>query len=405
MPLGPSTSLYPIDTLRRQQPPSRYFRTEMSASSPIHQPHFLNDSVVFDWQAQSFRPDLIFVLPLAVCLILGLLLGHPGAGLIACGGAFTVGFGAKQSIENSIFLPMIFATLGTGAATFIGMVAGHTHPTLVIIASAAGFIYGMLSLRAAGISWAGQQFIVFLLVASSAPFSPEAAAVRSGLVIAGGVLQIVISSILLRLLHQLRDDLKSVARYIRLEHQAVRTAVEQAARSLFGRATAPSAVPYALRLALTLGISTEIYRRFGFTSGYWIPMTALLVLRPGLTDTVSRALARTVGTLTGALVASFSLAHVSLSNPTLVALILFFAWFAYSLNIVNYALFTMCLTSYIVCLLALNGLPGREVAYRRAISTIIGGALALTVRLIVIRYRKIKVEEAIKRSATASESG
>jgi hypothetical protein len=39
-------------------------------------------------------------------------------------------------------------------------------------------------------------------------------------------------------------------------------------------------------------------------------------------------------------------------------------------------------------LLALNSLPGKEVAYHRAISTIIGGALALTVRLIVIRYRK-----------------
>jgi uncharacterized membrane protein YccC len=69
-------------------------------------------------------------------------------------------------------------------------------------------------------------------------------------------------------------------------------------------------------------------------------------------------------------------------------LTLLFAWLAYSLNNVNYGLFTLCLTAYIVCLLALNSLPGNEVAYHRAISTIIGGALALTVRLIVIRYRK-----------------
>ncbi len=69
-------------------------------------------------------------------------------------------------------------------------------------------------------------------------------------------------------------------------------------------------------------------------------------------------------------------------------LTLLFAWLAYSLNNVNYGLFTLCLTAYIVCLLALNSLPGNEVAYHRAISTIIGGALALTVRLFVIRYRK-----------------
>ena len=47
-------------------------------------------------------------------------------------------------------------------------------------------------------------------------------------------------------------------------------------------------------------VSTEIYRHFGFANGYWIPMTALLVLRPGLSDTASRAIARTIGTLAGA---------------------------------------------------------------------------------------------------------
>lgn len=368
----------------------------MSAASPVPATHFLSDSLVFDWRAQSFRPDLIFVLPLAICLALGLLLGHPGAGLIACGGAFTVGFGAKQHIDDSMFMPMILAAFGTGVATFIGMVAGHANFILVLIAAGAGFIYGMLSLRPAGISWVGQQFIVFLLVASGFPFSPRAAAVRSSLVMAGGALQIISSSILLHLLDQLRNDLKSVAHYLREEHHALRSSVEQAARSLFRRDTPPSAVPYSIRLAVTLGVSTEIYRYFGFANGYWIPMTALLVLRPGLTDTVSRAIARTVGTLTGAMLASFSLAHLAPKPPTLVFLTLLFAWLAYSLNNVNYGLFTMCLTAYIVCLLALNSLPGKDVAYHRAISTVIGGTLAFTVRLIVIRYRRRRAEEAIE---------
>jgi hypothetical protein len=360
----------------------------MSAASPAPTGHILTDSLVFDWRAQSFRADLIFILPIAICLALGLSLGHPGAGLIAAGGAFTVGFGAKQHIDESRFLPMILAALGTGAATFLGMVAGHTNFILVLFAAGAGFVYGMLSLRQAGVSWVGQQFIVFLLVASGFPFSPRAAAVRSGLVMAGGALQIITSSILLRLLDQLRTDLLSVASYLRAEHQALRSSMEQAARSLIKRDKAPSAVPYAIRLAITLGVSTEIYRHFGFANGYWIPMTALLVLRPGLSDTVSRAIARTVGTLAGGMLASYSLAHLTPTPPTLAVLTLLFAWLAYSLNNVNYGLFTLCLTAYIVCLLALNSLPGNEVAYHRAISTIIGGALALSVRLVVIRYRK-----------------
>jgi hypothetical protein len=360
----------------------------MSAASPVPAGHIFSDSIVFDWKAQSFRADLIFILPIAICLGLGLSLGHPGAGLIAAGGAFTVGFGARQNIDDSQFLPMILVTLGTGTATFLGMVAGHTNFILVLFAAGAGFVYGMLSLRQAGVSWVGQQFIVFLLVASGFPFSPRAAAVRSSLVMAGGALQIVSSSILLRLMKELRADLLKVAHYLREEHQALRASVEQAARSLVKRDKPPSAVPYALRLAITLGVSTEIYRHFGFANGYWIPMTALLVLRPGLTDTVSRAIARTVGTLAGAMIASYALAHLSPTLPTLAILTLLFAWLAYALNNVNYGLFTLCLTAYIVCLLALNSLPGKEVAYHRAISTIIGGALALSVRLIVIRYRK-----------------
>ena len=361
----------------------------MSAPSPASAASpYLTDSLVFDWKAQSFRADLIFVLPIAICLTLGIWLGHPGGALIAAGGAFTVGFGARQHIDESRLLPMILASLGIAAATFIGMILGRTNFILVLLTGGVGFVYGMLSLRQPGVSWVGQQSVVFLLVSSAFPASPRAAAVRAGLVMAGGALQILTSSILLRLLQQLRTDLLLVARYLRDEHQALRSSVEQAARALMKRSPAPSAVPYSIRLAVTLMVSTEIYRHFGFANGYWIPMTALLVLRPGLSDTASRAIARTIGTLAGAVLASFFLAHMAPAVTTLAFLTLFFAWFSYSLNNVNYGLFTLCLTAYIVCLLALNNLPGKDVAYHRAVSTLIGGGLALTVRLLVIRYRQ-----------------
>src|SRR5277367_5413342 len=135
----------------------------MSAASPAPA-SFLADSYVFDWRAQSFRADFIFVLPLAICLGMGLWLGHPGAGLIAAGGAFTVGFGARQHIDESRLLPMILASLGIAAATFIGMILGRTNFILVFVTGGVGFIYGMLSLRQPGVSWVGQQSAVFLLV-------------------------------------------------------------------------------------------------------------------------------------------------------------------------------------------------------------------------------------------------
>ena len=80
------------------------------------------------------------------------------------------------------------------------------------------------------------------------------------------------------LLDQLRTDLLSVASYLRAEHQALRSSMEQAARSLIKRDRAPSAVPYAIRLAITLGVSTEIYRHFGFESSPLSPSTLMLPL-------------------------------------------------------------------------------------------------------------------------------
>ena len=90
---------------------------------------------------------------------------------------------------------MILVSLGIGAATFFGMVAQAT-PTSSWCSSlrARCFRLWNASLRQPGVSWVGQQCIVFLLVASAFPFSPRAAAVRSGLVMLGGALQIITSS-------------------------------------------------------------------------------------------------------------------------------------------------------------------------------------------------------------------
>ena len=56
----------------------------MSAPSPAPAAPFLTDSIVFDWKAQSFRADLIFILPLSICLIARHLAGPPGRGIDRC---------------------------------------------------------------------------------------------------------------------------------------------------------------------------------------------------------------------------------------------------------------------------------------------------------------------------------
>ena len=147
-------------------------------------------------------------------------------------------------------------------------------------------------------------------VASAFPASVEDALDRALLILAGGALQVLSAAILLRAFDQLSNHLTSLARYVRKEETALHSALFETAQSVRQRKILNSALPYSLLVAITLATTTELYRRLQFPSGYWIPMTALLVLKPGITDTVNRAIARVLGTVTGAILASFCIAHL-----------------------------------------------------------------------------------------------
>jgi len=360
---------------------------EMSAGSPPTKQYF-TDSYVFNWNNQTFRADLILILPVAICLAAGLCIGRPGVGMIAAGGAMTVGFGAKQSIDDSRLLPMVFVSLGMAFAAFLGVAVGHTSLLLVPIAALWGFGYGMLTRREAGYSWVGQQSVIIFLVASAFPASVEDALDRALLILTGGALQVLSAATLLRSFDQLSNHLTSLARYVRQEETALHSALLETAQSVRQRKILNSALPYSLLVAITLATTTELYRRLQFPSGYWIPMTALLVLKPGITDTVNRAIARMLGTVTGAILASFCIAHLHPSSVVLAGLTLLSAWLSYGTLNVNYALYSSFITAYIVFLLSLASAPGPVIAQRRALCTALGGSIALGVRLIVISLRR-----------------
>jgi uncharacterized membrane protein YccC len=156
-----------------------------------------------------------------------------------------------------------------------------------------------------------------------------------------------------------------------------------------------AAFAYSIRLIVTMCVATEVYRRVGVQSGYWIPMTALLVQKPALSETVTRAAARVLGTLAGAWLCSLLVAHVSFSTPVLALMATLFACLAFATNSVNYGLFTACLTAYIVFLLSLNQIPGPVIAHRRAWCTILGALIALVIHLDALRrHRAASVEAA-----------
>src|SRR5947209_8095814 len=156
---------------------------------------YFADLYTFDWSKVDLRQPLVSALAVAFCLFTGILAGHPGGALIAGGGALTIGFGPNQRIADSRFLPMLAGVFATSTATLGGTIAGHSGYALVVAASFSAFIYGILTAQDTGISWVGQQASVALVVASAFPTGPKDALMRAGLIAAGGLVQVVFTSV------------------------------------------------------------------------------------------------------------------------------------------------------------------------------------------------------------------
>ncbi len=362
-----------------------------TASKNVTPPHFLADLYTFKWSQLNGRLPLVSAATVLLCVSIGIALGHPGGALIAGGGAFTIGFGANQRIADSRLRPMLFAIFGMASATLVGTIVGHKGYTLLIACSASAAIYGVLTIRDAGLAWVGQQASVALFVASAFPSGPRPALVRAGLILAGGSVQLLLTSLGLRLLPELRKDLLSLPRSLYTTLYQQRSELLHRLRELPNALPAPdrtTAIIYAIRLTITVALASELYRHLGMQSGYWVPMTALLVQKPAFFETLSRALARIAGTLAGATLATLIAAHLHPTPWVLAVLITVFALGCYAFLSVNYALYSLCITSYIVFLLSLNQLPGPEIAHRRFWCTTAGAAIALLIHLDALRRHR-----------------
>ena len=130
-----------------------------------------------------------------------------------------------------------------------------------------------------------------------------------------------------------------------------------------------------LRAAACVGLSLWLARLLGFSNGYWAPMTAMIVLKPGLSETGTRGLARLGGTIAGG-------ATATLATPCATG----YAWFwllpavavaataAFAMQKAHYAILTSAVTATVVLLLTLaEGGNALQNAEHRLIATLIGG--------------------------------
>jgi uncharacterized membrane protein YccC len=132
----------------------------------------------------------------------------------------------------------------------------------------------------------------------------------------------------------------------------------------------------AIRLAATLGVADALARGFAIERGYWMILTAALLLKPDFTTTVARGFARVVGTLAGAALAGgVALALHPLGHADLV-LCVAFAGLGYLAFNANYALYTATITAFVVFAFSILGESDRVAIAERLVSTLYGSGLA-----------------------------
>lgn len=316
-----------------------------------------------DWSKFYPLATLLLVPAIAVPLLVSVATQHVEAGVMIAAGAVTVGYGSFQQLGVSRLRPMLLAACGMCIASWIGTLAGFLPVTSVLAGTGAAAVYAWMSRHGQARTWVGLQWSIWLVISTAYPAHGVEALSRGSLILAGGILQTAIFAI--------------------WWHVGCTRRWTDSSSECFPRATSTPSQPISIsRAMLTVGVAVVIYKWSGLQNAYWIPMTTLIVLRPAFQQTIERGVARVVGTMLGATLATILVRAADPGKWTLAAGVILFAWASFTFLNVNYAYFTMFLTAYVVCLLSLAGLSPNPLVEHRVAFTAIGGGLAFITHFI-----------------------
>jgi len=330
----------------------------------------LREIAKFDSSKLDLRTALCCIPAIAAPLIAGFWFGLR-EGLVTAGGAMSVGFGSWQRISRSRLLPLLWASFGMAFAAALGTLVGNGWSAVALTLALWGVLCGVLWALDAGAWWMSLQCAIALLIAAAFPGGLAGAGLRACLVLTGGLLQTLFALIL-------QPETGEPARGAQAQRFSFRPPGLRRALLRVRPHIAPRspAFRYAVRLSVTLGACAGATRALNLRQWYWVPMTALLVLKPDLQQTLSRGFARIAGTLIGAAIATLIAATLRPDPPVLVVLVLVSAALCYTLLNVNYAAYAIAITAYVAFLLALVGLPELTVVRLRVTNTALGGLCA-----------------------------
>ena len=126
-------------------------------------------------------------------LIVGFALGMPRGGLAMTSGAINVSYSDGHDPYPQRARRMLASTVWCAIAIFLGAITGHRNIEAVFVATAWGFIAGMLVAVGTTAADVGVISLVLLVVYAAQPLTPRQAAEAGALALAGGLLQTALS--------------------------------------------------------------------------------------------------------------------------------------------------------------------------------------------------------------------
>ena len=343
------------------------------------------DTTEFPWDKRTPFDAVPALLAISLCLGVGYWTGHESAGAIAAGAAFTAGFAIFHEAMANTLLSMFLVTLGIASGALLGSLGASWSWAVLLLALVAAVNYGLLSAISPTAGWIAMQSAVFVIVASYFKQGLKYAVGRAEMVLLGGSI-LMLFHVLVYWVRPHPDHVAVPVRPVRLRARLRGLWVRVQAHSRLNAETAP----YTLRMAFTLVLCTALYRHYHVRNGYWSPMTALLVLKPQWSATLSRGIARLAGTLVGAGIALLLARTATFNTVEIYLLILVCAWGCYTLQAVNYAVFSMFITLYIVFLFRFGGFSQTSAAHIRLLNTAVGGGLALGIDWVWLRLAGLR---------------
>ena len=135
-------------------------------------------------------------LGVVIPLMIGLAVHQPAAGAAASFGALTVGVAIITAGPRTPVRTLLAASVGIGAATFLGSVAGLVPAAHLVLLAVFGFLAGLLVAAGSGATSVGVNATVALLIFGRIAAGPELAAPHASWVLAGGLLETALAVLL-----------------------------------------------------------------------------------------------------------------------------------------------------------------------------------------------------------------